>query len=161
MFCIPCSQRKPPTHVECMAGCRTLQGPYTDMWRGREGRRKEREGPVVVRKGALSVTNGACAVGLREDLCRGLALHVHIPANQTGVTVKWCPEDPAASPAISSHMTDPKAAKHNCSGLCQGLWMPSAEREDLCQLGTFRPCGCCWRGVVAIMCWEEWNQKLS
>lgn len=51
-----------------------------------------------------------------------------IPLNQTGVKVKWCPED--AAPYCyqqPDHMTDPRAAKHNCHGACQGFrcWMLS------------------------------------
>lgn len=43
-----------------------------------EGERggKKKEGTVVLRKRPLSVTNGAYALGLREDLCGDLALHV-------------------------------------------------------------------------------------
>jgi len=50
-------------------------GPSKGCIQIREGE-EGGEALVGLRKRPLSVTNGACALGLREDLCGDLALHV-------------------------------------------------------------------------------------
>lgn len=110
---------------------------------------------VGLRKQPLSVTNGACAVGLWEDLCRHLALHVRAFLWIRQV-LKWNGAQRTRHPPGLSAARPHDGSEGSQAQLLRALprgEMPNAEREYPCQLGTFRPCGFCWRGAVIVMCW--------
>lgn len=79
------------------------------------------------------MTNGACARGLRADLCGDLAPHVRAFLRMRQVSERGGARGRSALPRYRrpDRMMDPKAAKHNCWGLCQ-----EAGDAKCCERGT-------------------------